>query len=119
MNDPDTYPSYFVRSGITQLRETAATLDAFNYPNPFNPRTQTTKIAFYCPPGSSTATIKIYTLTGKLVKTITRSGLLAGQGNEIEWNGRNGKGQVVRNGVYVAVIQVNGSRAIVKIAVVK
>ena len=119
VNDPVNYPAYFVRSGITQLRETAATLDAFNYPNPFNPRSQTTKIAFYCPPGSSTATIKIYTLTGKLVKSITRSGLLAGQGNEIEWNGRNGKGQVVRNGVYVAVIQVNGSRAIVKIAVVK
>jgi hypothetical protein len=119
VNDPIDYPAYFVRSGITQLRAATAVLDAFNYPNPFNPRTQLTKITFFCPPGATTATIKIYTLTGKLVRILTKSGLLQGQGNEIEWDGRNGKGQVVRNGVYVAVLQVNSQKAIIKIAVVK
>ncbi|MBN2324387.1 MAG: hypothetical protein JXQ30_11680, partial [Spirochaetes bacterium] len=119
VNDPVTYPAYFIRSGITQLRPAGATVDAFNYPNPFNPRRQTTKITFYCPTGSTTATVKIYTLTGKLVKTITQPSLIPGQCNEIEWDGRNGKGQVVRNGVYVAVLQVDGTRAMVKIAVVK
>ena len=119
VNDPVLYPAYFVKSGITQLREATAVLDAFNYPNPFNPRTQRTKITFFCPPGDTTVTIKIYTLTGKLVRSITQSGLLAGQGNEVEWDGRNGKGQVVRNGVYVAVLQLNSQKAIVKIAVVK
>jgi len=39
--------------------------------------------------------------------------------NEVEWDGKNGRGQVVRNGVYVAVIQTGGSKMMVKIAVVK
>ena len=63
--------------------------------------------------------IKIFTLTGRLVRTLSRSGLLQNQSQEIEWDGKNGKGQVVRNGVYVAVIQIGGSRAMIKIAVVK
>jgi len=40
--------------------------------------------------------------------------------NEVIWDGKNGRGSVVRNGVYVAVIMTqNGSKQMVKIAVVK
>jgi flagellar hook assembly protein FlgD len=40
--------------------------------------------------------------------------------NEVQWDGKNGKGQIVRNGVYVAIIlPPGGAKQTVKIAVVK
>jgi len=130
VNDPVNYPDYLIRSGITNIRSSADKA-AFNYPNPFNPRTQTTRIVFYSPVNSQT-TIKIFTLTGKLVKIFNKIFTLTGKlvkifnvqavqgSNEVIWDGKNGRGSVVRNGVYVAVIMTqNGSKQMVKIAVVK
>ncbi|MGQ9615500.1 MAG: FlgD immunoglobulin-like domain containing protein, partial [Spirochaetota bacterium] len=76
-----------------------------------------TSIVFYSP-SAGNATIKIFTITGRLVKTFS---VTASSGsNEILWDGKNGRGQVVRNGVYVAVIMSpGGSKQMVKIAVVK
>jgi hypothetical protein len=37
----------------------------------------------------------------------------------VVWDGKNGKGQVVRNGVYVAIIKAGGAKMTVKIAVIK
>jgi len=72
---------------------------------------------FYSPVNSQT-TIKIFTLTGRLVKTFNVSAVQGS--NEVVWDGKNGRGQVVRNGVYVAVIMTqNGAKQMVKIAVVK
>ncbi|UCB45261.1 MAG: T9SS type A sorting domain-containing protein, partial [Spirochaetota bacterium] len=119
VNDPNNYPTYFIKSGLTQIGPAGVAVEAFNYPNPFNPRTQSTNIVFFNPAGNSSVSIKIFTLTGRLVRTLSRSGLLQDQSQEVEWDGKNGKGQVVRNGVYVAVIQIGGSRAMIKIAVVK
>jgi hypothetical protein len=40
--------------------------------------------------------------------------------NEVLWDGKNGNGQVVRNGLYVAIIMPPaGGKQVVKIAVVK
>ncbi len=108
-------PANFIRSGITNVRELAKA--AFNFPNPFNPRKQLTTIAFFSPSTGQT-TIKIFTITGRLVRTLKGSTVVGS--NEIVWDGKNGRGQVVRNGVYVAIIMPpGGSKQTVKIAVVK
>jgi hypothetical protein len=106
---------YYIRTSLTNIREEETA--AFNYPNPFSPNKQQTTIVYF---SSSTgqANIKIFTLTGRLVRALTDN---ANPGsNEVNWDGKNGKGQVVRNGVYVAVIlPPGGSKQMVKIAVVK
>jgi hypothetical protein len=112
LNDPDG----FIRSNITNI--SVSKDDAtYNYPNPFNPMKQQTNIVYYSD-NQGTTTIKIFTITGKIVRTISDSTVVGS--NEAVWDGKNGRGQIVRNGVYVAVIMTpDGSRQTVKIAVVK
>ncbi len=88
-----------------------------NYPNPFGFHT--------APEGGETGTtwytftlerdarveLRIYTLLGKLVRTITpevevqRAGPHSGR--ELIWDGLNGEGRRVVNGVYVAILKVD------------
>ena len=109
-------PENYIRSGVTNIKEEAAKA-AFNYSNPFNPRRQSTTISFYNT--GTKATVKIYTITGKLVRDLTKDTPQTSGSVEVQWDGKNGRGQVVRNGVYVAVITADGTRMMVKIAVVK
>jgi len=109
-------PENYIRSSLTNIREEGADA-AYNYPNPFNPRKQTTNIVYYSSSSGQT-TIKIFTITGRLVRTLTDAA--TPDSNEVTWDGKNGRGQIVRNGVYVAVIlPPGGSKQMVKIAVVK
>ncbi len=70
--------------------------------------------------------IRIYDLAGNLVwsKSI-RAGEYGGRGDsggtwwEIEWDGRNSRGEVVRNGVYLCRIKAGSKSAVFKIAVAK
>jgi len=68
---------------------------AQNYPNPFNP---TTVIRFHLRE-SGKIRLKIYDLTGKLVRTLLDGELQAGE-QKIFWDGRDQQGQTVASGVY-------------------
>ncbi len=95
-----------------------------NYPNPFNPTIKPTEIRYNLP-SASDVDIYIYTMTGEEVRHMHfeaganggREGLNAG----IFWDGYNGNGEMVLNGIYVAYIEVasGGLTAKVKMAVVK
>jgi hypothetical protein len=112
-----TDPQYYIKSGLTKISDPGPSA-AFNYPNPFNPYRTTTNIVFYSP-STGSYSIKIFTITGKIVRTLTGNATTEGS-QEVEWDGKNGRGQTVRNGVYVAVIMPSGgSKQSVKIAVVK
>jgi hypothetical protein len=114
--DPLTDPDGYIRSNITNISESQD--DAtYNYPNPFNPRKQQTNIVYYSN-NQGTTTIKIFTITGRIVRTISDATVIGS--NEAVWDGKNGRRQIVQNGLYVAVILTpDGSRQTVKIAVVK
>ena len=97
-----------------------------NYPNPFGIDTQipgeergVTRFSFLMSsPGN--AELSIYTLTGKLVRTLTAEGLAAGLHNDqLKWDGKNGMGRRVVNGVYVAVLRVNGQTFQTTVAYIK
>ncbi|MDH5270533.1 MAG: T9SS type A sorting domain-containing protein, partial [Candidatus Krumholzibacteria bacterium] len=92
-----------------------------NYPNPFRAGTQSTRITYLLDQPSD-VTIKVYSMTGELVweESISRSdpGGQAGA-QEAEWDGRNGSGEVVRNGVYVCVLNAGSRSAKFRIAVAK
>ena len=96
---------------------------AHNYPNPFragDPSQPTNITYFLNQPGN--VEIKVYALTGDLVfkKTFAAGQQHATAGpQEVQWDGRNEKGEVVRNGVYVCVITAGSNSAKFRIAVAK
>jgi hypothetical protein len=81
-----------------------------NYPNPFHPGEAPTTIAYKLD-DNATVTLKIYTLTGGLVfeKSFTPGspGGTAGL-NQFDWDGKNGKGDVVASGGYLLRIEAAG-----------
>jgi len=71
-----------------------------NYPNPFVVGRETTRITFYLPTDGA-VTLKVYTVTGEPVRTIADvAALKTGLHQEFSWDGRNGRGETVLNGVY-------------------
>ncbi len=96
-----------------------------NYPNPFRAGSETTKIAYFLTEDTSVS-IKIYDYTGVLVWTRDiPAGGPGGSGEpggiwwQADWDGRNGRGEVVRNGVYMCKVTAGGKSAMFKIAVAK
>jgi hypothetical protein len=92
----------------------------FSYPNPFSPLREHATIVFNMetPQPSS---LTIYTLTGdEVFKVDLPAPAASGTPVTYDWDGRNQAGQVVLNGVYFAVLQVQGAGDVrTKIAVMK
>lgn len=92
---------------FTVVEKQSITLDhVLNYPNPF-----TTKTQFFFEHNqvceSLEAQIQIYTISGRLVKTINQSVRTAGFRTEgIDWDGRDDFGDQIGKGVYVYKILV-------------
>jgi hypothetical protein len=95
-----------------------------NFPNPFAAGRASTAFAYYLR-DAGRVTLRIYTPGGDGVATLVLDGVRpAGMNQSDLWDGRNGKGSVVRNGVYIAELTVDfadGSRgrARRKVAVVR
>ena len=103
--------------------------EVFNFPNPFAAdREHTTFVYTLSKP--SRVTLRIYTPFGDLVHEARyEPGAAGGQGsvtgfeNEITWDGRNGQGAAVVNGMYLAEIEADAggevTRRIRRVAVLK
>lgn len=92
----------------------------FAYPNPFSPAQEVSTIVYNLT-AAKAATLTIYTLAGEevLSREIPAPASVA-EPVQIPWDGRNNDGKVVLNGVYIAVLAVDGEGEIrTKIAVVK
>lgn len=100
-NSAEAYTE-FVVAGSEEL----AIEHLLNYPNPF-----TTKTSFFfehnAPGQSLEVRIQVFTVSGKLVKTI--DGIHASDGfrtGPIDWNGRDDYGDAIGKGVYVYKVKV-------------
>jgi flagellar hook assembly protein FlgD len=92
-----------------------------NYPNPFQAGAQVTRIAYFLEQPANVS-IQIYALTGELVweQRISSSEPGGQPGTkEAQWDGRNGSGNVVNNGVYVCVLTAGSQSTKFRIAVAK
>jgi hypothetical protein len=67
-----------------------------NVPNPFNP---TTTIAYDVADPGGVVTLRIYDVSGKLIRTLVEGVQSPGQ-KRATWNGKNDRGQRVASGVY-------------------
>jgi len=100
-----------------------------NFPNPFNPNNGETTIRYRLSRNADEVKIRIYDITGALV--VELDGTTVGEGqdrwvnkyNDVRWNGRNGRGDVVMNGIYpFEVVARSGDKVVSgrgKIAVLK
>jgi hypothetical protein len=91
-----------------------------NYPNPFHAGSEDTTIEFYLATAAGSASVEIYDVMGNRVVSLPDTGSLVGL-QKILWDGKNGLGHLVSNGVYFAQLTVDGSKVdkLVKVAVAK
>jgi hypothetical protein len=109
-------------------------LKAYNFPNPFDltvktvttihgggaPSVRGTLVSVSVPPGvSGQGTLKVFDVTGRLVRTIDMGSLSAGTVSYQGWDGRNDYGEDVASGVYIGLVSVGGRRASFRMAVIK
>ncbi|HCV42924.1 MAG TPA: hypothetical protein DGH68_05535 [Bacteroidetes bacterium] len=71
-----------------------------NYPNPFNPQTTIS----YSLPANSQVSLKIFSVTGQLVRTLQNGENSAGK-HVVQWDGLNDRGNSVGSGVYFYRLQ--------------
>jgi len=117
-----------LHSGVCVIVDADLQKTFFNYPNPFGSSGRPNTRLVYALSEASDVEIKIFTLTGELVKSYyfdqevdfqqTRAGL---HENDVYWDGLNDHGMRVMNGIYLAYITAvnSGITAKSKIAVVK
>ena len=81
----------------------------YNYPNPFT--TRTTFMFEHNRPGDQLqCLIRIYSISGKVVKTITRTIITEGNRSfDIEWDGKDDFGQKIGRGVYIYQLEIKDS----------
>jgi hypothetical protein len=80
------------------------------YPVPFRSKLGQNTITFDQLP--SGATVKLFSMKGQLVRTLSVDG-----GTQVDWDVKNQDGQPVVSGVYLALIDANGSQKTLKVAV--
>jgi hypothetical protein len=85
-----------------------------NYPNPFNP---VTTIKFDLP-AASKATLRVFDVTGRMVKTLVDRPLDAGQHVAV-WNGRSEADRTVASGVYFYRLEAGKYRATRKMVLLR
>jgi len=110
-----------LRSNPLVILSSASDEYAHNYPNPFRAGSEATRIA-YVMDKEGPVTVMIFDVTGERVyeKQYARGepGTAAGP-QEVTWDGRNTKGDVVRNGIYVCQLEAGGKSVKIRIAVAK
>lgn len=86
------------------------------FPNPFDPRSTSCKLAFILSRAAQSGELIIYDLRYRriLSESISALYLLAGY-NELPWNGKDDSGEIVPNGTYVAVVTISDDSETLKL----
>ena len=121
---PDSGQSFPMWTEAASLTPATLAGSYSNFPNPFAAGRQATSIAYYLD-RAARVTLRVWTLRGEPVASLLEdSPRPAGLHQEDRWDGRNGRGTVVVNGVYVAELHARyddgkSERVLRKVAVVR
>ena len=109
-----------IKSSTLSIQEASFAESAHCFPNPVNPELQPAAVEYYIE-SDSTVSIRIFTITGKLVKEIAIDApRAAGLHTEDTWAGINSSGNTVKSGLYIVQIEaISNSTGEVKSAVKK
>jgi hypothetical protein len=100
---------------VTVKASGGGAVSASAYPNPFNPVTSieyATKI-------SGPLTMKIYSIDGRLVRTLKENEYTAAGSHEVRWNGIDNAGRHVPSGIYFVRTNVKDDTSIFKLTIAK
>ncbi len=86
-----------------------------NSPNPFNPQTT----IFFNLPQETVARLRVYDMSGRLVRTLLNNGMAPKGRNEVVWNGRDDSGQPAASGIYFYRLEIDGYTETKRMALVK
>jgi hypothetical protein len=89
-------------------------VSAFAAPNPFNPQTK----VYYSLKSAGQTTVRIYSLEGRLVRTL-HDGYAAAGSHEAHWNGLDNAGRKLTSGVYFLSVESAGKTAVGKLHLLK
>ncbi len=81
-------------------------VNVYNFPNPFRDKTVFTFQHNY--PGLINVKIKIYTVSGRLIKQLSKNNV-PDKFVEVEWNGADEDGDAIANGVYLYALSVTSA----------
>jgi PKD repeat protein len=91
-----------------------AGVSAFASPNPFNPETSIQ----YTLQGDGAASVRIYSLTGRLVRTL-QEGFATRGVYEVRWNGKSESGAALPSGMYFVQVKQGLDSSITKVVMTK
>jgi hypothetical protein len=119
----DAFP---MASDAVNIRPRGLNESYINYPNPFAAGRQSTTIEYFLETDSKVS-LKLYNIVGELVLVLADEETQPASQNlyRYSWQGRNGYGQIVLNGVYFAVLTITPAaggdtqQLVRKIAVIK
>jgi flagellar hook assembly protein FlgD len=77
-----------------------------NYPNPFNPSTSFSITL----PLDKAVSVRVYDVTGRLVRTLVDNRQFAAGTHEFSWNGANDAGLAVASGTYLYTLEYGNFR---------
>ncbi len=105
MNKPLGYPimeNPFDKTAAREIREWEMINEAISvYPNPFAAQ-MSFNVSLTEP---QELNVTVYSTTGNVVANVLSNEMSSGN-TSFEWNGRNNEGELVENGLYIAIIQV-------------
>ena len=87
---------------------------AQNYPNPFNPQTT---IPFQLTHANHVS-LQIVDITGRVVQTLIQEYLDKGF-HTVNWNGKNGMGNLIPSGIYFAILKADDQNNTLKLSLMK
>ncbi len=97
-----------VRVRVSQRRELELS-QVMNYPNPFDPFSETTSFCYNLSPDVDRVEIKIFTQAGRLIRHIPFASARSGYNFSTTWNGEDDDGDKVANGIYIYKITAEGT----------
>ena len=114
----DTYNNASEKNIEFNVMSTATlqVVNVYNFPNPFRDRTVFTFQHNY--PGLINVKIKIYTVSGRLIKQLKKDNV-PDKFVEIEWAGTDEDGDAISNGVYLYTLAVTSSDGITRTTIGK
>ena len=104
-----------VQGQITvKVKTSGAAVSSFASPNPFNPETAIT----FTVRNSGPVSVRIYSLEGRLVKTLKDDFAQAGT-HEVRWNGTDNGGNHVPSGMYFVKTESGADKSVFKLSLLK
>lgn len=100
---------------VITVKSSGNAVNVAAYPNPFNPQTN---IA-YTTRQSGAVTMHVYSIDGRLVKTLKTAEYTDAGTHEVTWNGLDNLGRRVPSGVYFVKTSVGGDTSVFKLSIMK